>query len=218
MLAIVVLLIEVIVGFTAINLSKEKFHHTMRDSFNTTVAMTENFFSLVGQMGSVWGAHLILDGRLNFVKKLRSSSVSRELISHFKDESNADVIIILDSKGRVVRHSEKDELRGDSLMSWQMVRKALSNKKIDVSVIQDMNNLIIYSPNIIYEKNNGSIIGMVLVGYVINDELISGMKKDTLTDITIVRRRGVMASTYNTEKKTSDRCSIKLHHLSEFIS
>lgn len=202
MLAIVVLLIEVIVGFTAINLSKEKFHHTMRDSFNTTVAMTENFFSLVGQMGQGWNRHFIKDEQLAVMLDTLDESTTTNFINyinHIKDMSTADVVILLDEQGRVIVHTEKPGQSGESMMSWKMVRKALSDHKVEVSIIQDLNSLIIYAPNLLYGKK-GAVNGVVLVGYVINDELISGMKKDTLTDMTIVRRRGVMASTFNTEK------------------
>lgn len=200
LLVIVALMIEIIIGFTAINLAKDKFYHTMQDGFHTTIVMAENFFSLVGQMGSIWSEHFVADSGLAYQQELTISNMPTDLVTHFKKESNADVIVILDGKGRVIVHSEKPDLKGESLMSWLMVRKALSSREVTVSIVQEINNLIIYSPNLVYKEGSDTIIGLMLIGYVLNDKLISGMKKDTLTDITIVRRRGVMASTYNTPK------------------
>jgi len=200
LMAIVVILVEIIVGLTVLTLAKDKFRHTMHDSFNTTVAMAENFFSLVGQMGLGWNRHFIEGEQLAAVLERQGKAEIPDFVARIKDESTADIVILLDNKGRVIADTEKPERRGESLKSWQMVRKAVSDREAMVSVIQDINSLIIYSPSLLYSKNGDSLIGVVLAGYVINDELISGMKKDTLTDITIVRRRGVMASTYNTQE------------------
>lgn len=201
LLVLVVLSIEVIIGLSAIRLAKEKFHHAMLDSFQTTITMTENFFALVGQMGQAWSDHFFRDAELGRLVTLQDNHISPELMAHFKEESTADVVIILDGDGRVLGHTEKPEMVGKSLMSWQMVRKAAIDNEVSLTIVQDLNSLIIYSPSLIYSEAGDKVVGSIFIGYVLNDELISGMKKDTLTDITIVRRRGVMASTFNTREQ-----------------
>ena len=197
--AVVLLAIEVIAAVSVIRMAKDEFRHTMDESFHTTITMAENFFSLVGQMGLNWSRHFIIDDRLDTLLGQHGKDLTVYL-DHLKEESTADVIILLDNRGRVVAHSGKPELNGKSLMSWNIVRKAVLDEEDRITIVQDMNSLVIYSPTIVYKEDGKSVLGLVLVGYVVNDALISGMKKDTLTDITIVRRRGVMASTFNTQE------------------
>lgn len=199
LLTVVVLLIETIAAITVIRLTKDEFRHSMIESFHTSIAMAENFFSLVGRMGTNRGNHFVKDDNLGALLNTHERDLI-PLIAHFKAESSADSIIFLNARGQIIVHSEKTGLYGKSLMSWKVVRKGILDQEDNISIVQDLNNLIIYSPTLIFGEDGNSVRGMVLVGYAINDELISGMKKDTLTDITIVRRRGVMASTFNTQE------------------
>ncbi|MCP4273908.1 MAG: PAS domain S-box protein, partial [Gammaproteobacteria bacterium] len=199
MFVIVVLVVELIIGIAAINLTKNNFRHAMLDSFQSTITMTENFFSLIGQMGAGWSHHFkITEEHLIPMIKSPTVELNSDFLQHFKEESTADVVIILNQDRRVILHSASPELEGKSLKAWQIVEQTQSEQKAMVSIVQDLNNLIIYSSEPVFENSNEPPIGAIMVGYVINDQLISGMKKNTLTNISIIRRRGVMASTYNT--------------------
>ena len=199
--AVVVLSVEIIAGVMVVRLAEDEFYHAMHESFHTTEAMVENFFSLVGQMSENWSRHFTNGAHLSGAFTAHDMEINSDLAARFKEASSADVIILTNAEGRIIAHSEESRLQGESLMSWQVVSKAVLDHEVKFSIVQDLNSLILYSPTLYYEKGSDTVLGMVLVGYVINDALISGMKKDTLTDITIVRRRGVMASTFNTQKE-----------------
>ena len=199
--AVVVLSVEIIAGVMVVRLAEDEFYHAMHESFHITEAMAENFFSLVGQVGENWSRYFTNGAHLSGAFTEHDAKINSDLVARFKEASNADVIILLNAKGRIIAHSETSKLQGESLMSWQMVRKAVLEHEINSSIVQDLNSLVIYSPTLYYENGSDTVLGVALFGYVVNDALISGMKKDTLTDITIVRRRGVMASTFNTQEE-----------------
>ena len=198
--AAVVLLVEIIAGVMVVRLAEQEFYRATHENFHTIETMTENFFSLVGQMGENWSRHFTDSNHLSSAFSSHDMTINPALIKRFKEASSADVIILLDEKGAIIAHSEDSKLLGESLMSWQLVRKAVLDHDIKFSIVQDQNSLIMYSPTLYHDKGSDTVLGVALVGYVINDALISGMKKDTLSDITIVRRRGVMASTFNTQE------------------
>ncbi|MCP4040801.1 MAG: response regulator, partial [Gammaproteobacteria bacterium] len=114
------------------------------------------------------------------------------------EESTADLAIILDPKGRILVHSETPERTGDSLMSWQIVRKVVLNQDSSSSIVQELDNFIIYSSGLMRSQSEtGELTAIVLVGYAINDPLINNLSRNTNVGITMVRRRAVMASTFN---------------------
>ncbi len=196
---VIVLVVELIIGIAAINLTKNNFRHAMLNSFQSTITMTENFISLISQMGAGWSNYFkITEEHLIPMIKSPTAELNSNFLHHFKEESTADVVIILNQDGRVILHSANAELEGKSLKGWQIVGQTLSEQKAMVSIVQDLDNLIIYSSEPVFENSYEPPIGAIMVGYVINDQLISGMKKHTLTNVSIIRRRGVMASTYNT--------------------
>lgn len=148
-------------------------------------------------MGRIGSNRFIHDERLLAlqVQADRDGTVAR--LDQLRQEISADVVIWLDHKGRVRHHSADPERQGLSLMSWRLVRRAVFDHKRDTSVVQDLNNLIIYSSGFPDGHAARAFDGIVLVGYVINDQLISNISRDTDVDITLVRRRAVMASTLN---------------------
>ena len=195
--ASIVLIVELVAGFVATNLGVEQFRDSLHEKFQTTFAMSENTFSLVGQMGLAWVDHFVIGEGLSALVEWGEQGVVKDHIATLKNDASADVLIVLDQKGQIVAHTEGESLIGESLMSWYMVRKAMHQKEIVVSIVQDQTSLIIYVPGILYDESGAEVRGMVLIGYVINDALISNISKSTLIDITVVRRRGIMASTFN---------------------
>lgn len=194
---IVVILVEVVTGISETNLAEREFNRSLHDKFHTTIAMAENFFVLVSQMGFTWGRHFEVEEGITALLDWQDEEWIDEQITLYRDESSADIVILLNDKGRIVAHSEDSSLKTNSLMSWGVVRKALHQQQIEPSIVQDFNSLVIYSPTMLYDKVNGEQRGLVLVGYVINDSMLGGLSKSTLMEVTIVRRRGVMASTFH---------------------
>ena len=209
----VVLLVEVVAGVVATNLEIKQFYDSLHEKFQTTFAMSENTFSLVGQMGFAWVNHFVEEEEegLSALVEWGEKGVVDERIVKLIDEASADVLIIVDQKGKIIAHTEDAMLKGESLMSWRMVRKGIHEKEVNASIVQDLTSLIIYFPGILYDESGTKVRGMVLLGCAINDALISNISKSTLIDITVVRRRGVMASTFNS---SDDRlASIPLNYL-----
>lgn len=200
----------VVGSLTSINLADREFRRVLHDQFHGTTGVVENFFNLVSQMALIWSAQISSDPELISALNNGQEESAIARLEELKQRARADSIIWLDRRGKVLHHSAAPEQHGNSLMSWRIVRSAVLEKQQDSSVVQDLGNFLIYSTGLLHDQN-GKFSGALVLGYGINDELISQIKKNTHIDITIVRRRAVMASTFNT--KTSRLSSIPLSYL-----
>lgn len=195
-LSLVIFLGTLFSAVFAINLAERQFEKLVHQQFRTASDMSENIFELIGQMGLIWSNHFIFDEAL---KQLIGEGVHGAIgkkAEALRKESTADVVVILDAQGRVLHHTFSPERQGGSLMSWNIVRRSLAGEQLESGVVQDLNNLIIYSPGLLRD-DSGQDIGLVLVGYAINDELVRNISKNSQVGVTLVRRRAIMASTFN---------------------
>jgi hypothetical protein len=196
--SVVILLGSIAGAVTSIRMAEQEFRQLLHEQFHSTTGIVENFFDLVSQMALIWAGQMGDDPKL---KEVLAQGQDEPFIAHLnrlKQQARADSVIWLDTRGRVKYHSADPGRKGNSLMSWRIVRSAVLKQQSDSSVVQDLGNFIIYSTALLHD-NNGDFSGILLVGYAINDQLIQQIKKETEIDITLVRRRAVMASTFNTE-------------------
>lgn len=180
-------------------MTEREFIKLVDQQFENTAGMVEGFFSTIGQMAQVWGAHFVSDPLyLEAVANSDKERIIKQIIE-LQKASTADVVIWLDQYGKVVYDSFDPSRIGRSLLTWSIVRKSITDRESGSGIISDLGNFIIFSstPMIIGAPQNETLKGIALVGYVINDTLLQQIKRDTEIDITIVRRRAVMASTYN---------------------
>ncbi|MBT3473783.1 MAG: response regulator [Gammaproteobacteria bacterium] len=174
----------------------------------------ERFFwpdSTYATCGLAWSNHFILDHPL--IQSITNGTPEAIGLraETLRKESTADAIIILDIHGTILYHSFTPERLGASLMSWNIVRNSLLGESLDSSIVQDLDNFIIYSPSLVSD-NLGEIIGLVLVGYAINDHLLQNISQESQIEITLVRRRAVMASTFS--RPESRMSTIPLSYIS----
>lgn len=182
-----------------VQMTEREFTKLIDQQFENTTGMVEGFFSTIGQMAQVWGNHFIsAPPLLDAVAKGDKFQITKYL-QRLQKDSTADVVIWLDQHGQVIYDSFDSARIGRSLMSWSIVRDAINDNESGSGIISDLGNFIIFgsAPLITGGPKNREFEGVALVGYVINDTLLKKIKRETEIDITIVRRRAVMASTYN---------------------
>jgi diguanylate cyclase (GGDEF)-like protein/PAS domain S-box-containing protein len=196
--SVVILLGSITGATTSLRMAEQEFHELLHEQFHSTSGIVENFFDLVSQMALIWAGQMSSDPELQAALEKGQDNAFIARLNLLKQQARADSVIWLDHKGRVRYHSVDPERRGNSLMSWRIVRSAVLQQQSDSSVVQDLGNFIIYSTALLRDSDN-NFSGTLLVGYAINDELLQQIKKDTAIDITLVRRRAVMASTFSTQ-------------------
>jgi diguanylate cyclase (GGDEF)-like protein len=182
--------------------AQNSFEKTISEHFKTTRKMIEGTFNLVGEMAQIWSQHFIYDDDLiDALLKGDHLRVSKQL-NQLKQEAAVDEVILLDPDGTVLFDAALPSREGLSLITWKMVRDTVQSGKLsDHSVISDFGNFLIYAINEFRIGPSKQLFGYILLGYSINDALLNNIKQDTPIDITIVRQRAVMATTFVKNKQ-----------------
>ncbi|RDH86691.1 MAG: hypothetical protein DIZ78_07240 [endosymbiont of Escarpia spicata] len=198
-----VLFFGLLVGlFGARYVAEQDFRELLIRQFQTAGNMAENSFTQIGQMGLTGANHFLLHPGLHAAINAKDSvSIITEMNKLVK-ETSADIVVLLDPHGRVIYHSEDPLQYGKSRMSHLIVRETILDGKVSTSILQEMDNFIIYSSGrLLSDIDKGHLKAVILVGYAINDPLINNLSKDADVGLTMVRRRAIMASTFNREDR-----------------
>ncbi|MCK4709149.1 MAG: PAS domain S-box protein, partial [Gammaproteobacteria bacterium] len=182
--------------------AEQDFRELLLHQFRIAGNMAENSFTQIGQMALNDANHFSLHPDLHAaIDAGDSTSISNEINSLIKD-TNADIAILLDSHGRVLYHSEDPQQVGKSRMSQHIVREAILDGRTSISILQELDNFIIYSSGLFLsttDKDHPKAV--ILVGFAINDPLIKNLSKNAEVGLTMVRRRAIMASTFNQQDR-----------------
>ncbi|MEN8190308.1 MAG: ATP-binding protein [Thermodesulfobacteriota bacterium] len=182
---------------------EQNFHETLTRQFQLAGNMAENAFVQVGQMAALWSDHFLLDPVMSNAIRLENGPAIKERMSKLVAEASADIVVLLDSRGRVIYHSEDPGQLGKSRISHRIVREAILEDRDGTAIVQELGNLIIYSsgrqPGEKTESGRSSPQAVVLVGYAINEQLIENISRNAEIGLTMVRRRAIIASTFKRE-------------------
>lgn len=189
--------------FVANRTVEHDFREMLIQQFRISGSMAENFFRQVGQMGLMWAHHHILsDSALNAALFEENSEAVIKRMRALKKQSDTDIMVLLDPRGRVIYHSEDQSQLGKSWLTHLIVREAILDNKTGSSILHESNNFIIYSSGRLLchnkqEEDFNCLKAIVLVGYAINEPLIENISKDCDIDLTLVRSRMTAVSTLN---------------------
>lgn len=178
-------------ALVSIQLARHEFFQVMERQFNSTSRLAENSLDIIGQMSRAWAFHFAASSDLS---DLQGRSAVRE-VERMREGAHCDTLIVLDAHGHIVHHSAFEDKQGDSLMSWQIVRQAVNERKVSYAIVEESGNFIIYGSGIMRDG------GVVLAGFRISDQLVAKLSQDTSIGLTFVRRTAVMTSSFNTAEK-----------------
>ncbi len=198
-LAALLILISSVVGLVTTRYVVEKdFRALLFRQFHTTGNMAENAFNQMGQMALNGANHFLHHKALYSAVDADNSAAIIAQMDKLTKEAKADVVVLLNPQGRVVYHSKDPGQIGKSRMSQRIVREAIFEGKVGTSILQEMDNFIIYSSGrMVEEDDNSPLKAIILLGFAINDRLIKNITKNTDMGLTLVRRRAIMGSTFN---------------------
>ena len=184
--------------FSTLYIAEQDFRSILHRQFQTASNMAENSFALIGQMAMHGTNHFLQVPRLHDAIDAQDSISTTAEMDTLAQELNADITVLLDSRGRILYHSEDPQQLGKSRMSLRIVREAIIDSKVGTSILQELDNFIIYSSGrILINKDPARLKAIILVGFAINDQMIKNLSKNADVGLTMVRRRAIMASTFN---------------------
>lgn len=191
-------------AYTSIQLARDEFFHVMERQFDSTFSFAENSLDIIGQMARTWSFHFAEYGGLPNSMRRSTEEISKE-VERMRSNAHSDTMIVLDQRGHIIHHSAFHEKSGESLMSWQVVRRAVTEGKTSYGIVEESGNFIIYGSGITPVNRHGIPAYIVLTGYRISDELVRSLSQDSAIGLTFVRRTAVMASSFSTpERKLVD--------------
>lgn len=187
-------------GYVSIRLAEREFFNVMQRQFNSTSRLAENSLDIIGQMAKGWAFHFASDNVLS--RQLRGNNRADVLhaVESMRESAHCDTLIVLDERGHIIQHSAFPEKNGDSLLSWQLVRRAVNDKRSGYAIVEESGNFIIYGSGMAESGKQGANPIIVLTGFRISDELVASLSQGTGIGLTFVRRSAVMASSFNTEQ------------------
>jgi signal transduction histidine kinase/CheY-like chemotaxis protein/HPt (histidine-containing phosphotransfer) domain-containing protein len=183
-------------ALTSMYTAERGFQSLTHHQFKVTLSTVENFIRFAAQSAIMWGQHLTKDRKLIDAFGSDDQARMEAVLNTHADETNADVVTLLDSEGRVAASSVPWHPRGRSYRSLAVVRQSLHENRSGFSVYEEMGRYLIYA-SVPFEVGAGAgrRIGAILVGFIISDQFLLEIKRDTDVDISIVRDRAVLATT-----------------------
>lgn len=178
-------------ALVSVQLARHEFFQVMERQFNSTSRLAENSLDIIGQMSRAWAFHFAANSDLDVLLRKDDRLFIVQEINRMREGAHCDTIVVLDAQGHIVHHSAFEDRQGDSLMSWQIVRQAVNEKKASYAIVEESGNFILYGSGIM----RGG--GVVLAGFRISDQLVSKLSQDTSIGLTFVRRTAVMTSSFN---------------------
>ncbi|MEA3387640.1 MAG: ATP-binding protein [Patescibacteria group bacterium] len=193
---IFILVCVVLFGALGINLLltnqmiEKRMEHRLLNDFDSAYHTTENFINLISQTSQMWAKEIVAS-HLDF-KNTKKEKLNN-LLKIEKDKMSADSIILVDNKGMVLAQNGSKHIVGDSLKYRDIIKQTLKTKTQVTNIAREKETFIIYSSAVIEEKDD--LVGILLVGYFINDSFLENIKKNTNLELAFIGNSAVMSST-----------------------
>ena len=181
-------------AYVSIQMARSEFFRVLERQFDSTSTLAENSLDIVGQMARAWAFHFAEEADLPMRMKQGHALISQD-VERMRQSAQCDTLIVLDKQGHIVHHSAFDEKGGESLMAWQIVRRAVNESRPSYAIIEESGNFIVYGSGIALRERQAYV---VLVGFRISDQFVKKLLQDSHIGMTFVRRTAVMASSFNT--------------------
>ena len=177
---------------------RKDFHRLLTRQIDGAGIMAENAFKQIGQTGYLFIDQISRDAALINALDKKNKTAIKTAMERLATKSNTDTLILLNPQGKILYHSKDPGQVGQSRIHQHLIKLAVLEGKAGISIFQEMNNFIIYSSGFIRQKGEDrKLKAIILTGYAINDQMIHNISENSKIGITMVRRRAIIASTFN---------------------
>ena len=188
--------------FVTFQSANDLINKNITKEFTNALNVTENFIEFIGQTTKIWAKHIVTDNNLKDRLIKKDFKNLEKLLKIEKYRISTDSIIVVDYKGKIVSQLGSNFSVGDSLALQDIVKETFLKKESITKITRERESFIMYSSSIIQNKNE--IIGMVLIGYFINDEFLKNIKLNNNIEIAFVGNSAIMSSTTWKDAKELD--------------
>ncbi len=195
-LFLVIIVLSMVFGISFMITAKnteEREARALVENFATSQHITENFIELVGQVSQIWAKEIVLSHMPKATIKDKNLTKIDSLIETQKEIASADAIIFLNKDGIVISQAGSIHKNGDSLIHYDIVWQTLQAQEPITKIARENESFILYSSAVIESKNE--LMGILLVGYFINDIFLENVKKNINLEIALIGNSAIMSST-----------------------
>ncbi len=164
-----------------------------KKEFNTAIKIINNFIRVVGETSQVWAKHTVIDNQLDELILHASPEMLHKQLVIDKEAVSADTILLLDKEATIIGNVGSVQMMGNTLKYNALVKETFETKTAMTMIMRERESFIIYSSSPMIKDNN--VIGMLLIGYYINDAFLENVKKNIDLDVALVGNSAIMSST-----------------------
>ena len=193
----------------------ERIERDLVENFVAAQHTTENFINLIAQASQMWAKEIVLSHLPQTAVMNEDFKKIDALIKTQKTIASADTIILLNKESVVLSQVGSAHKTGDALLSYDVVRQTLQTGEPVTKIARENESFILYSSAIL--KHENKVLGILLVGYFINDVFLENIKKNTNLEIALIGNSAVMSSTKWKGEANLDRLPINYLHYQNLL-
>ena len=178
----------------------QTIERNIKEEFTHATKVTENFISFLAQTSLVWLDHTITDNALNkqvrLVNSLEKSDKTelRKLLDIDKKLVSADTLVLLNEEFDVVVEINSAFKEGMNLKHFDLIKEISNTEDAANKIIRENESFILYSAKYITDHNDEPL-GVLMMGYFINDIFLEQVKLSTELEMAVVGNSAIMSST-----------------------
>ncbi len=202
-LALLISVIMIVAAFTVSLLIRFSVDNAIdkiiKNEFEQSLAMAENYFDVLSHIANLTAIHIAEDHTLREYFFSGNFSDYVHYLEHTHADLKVDQIMVLDDKGVLLAQAGSLPFEGENLSHFDFVAETYRTKSFHSTIIRQGDVFVFYSTEPILAGDN--VVGMVLVGLTLNNQLMIHMKKSTKMEFSIVGDRAMAATSFTKDGK-----------------
>jgi len=183
--------------YIAINLTKSTFFEFTHERFHERFDDINTQILFLSEVSLLWTNNMAAQTSPTV---FQNSADLEPFFEKLQNSTRADVAILVTPDGKVLGSSQNFFPVGDNLSSWSIVQKGIVELGSDVFVTSLYNQFFLFSGSPVLDEAQ-ELKGILILGYSLNRQFLSNMKGRRDDQITLIRRRAVMSTTFGSSLK-----------------
>lgn len=200
----VLIVVALVLGFgfgaswlIAIKLTKDAFYSLTHERFHERFDDINTQIHFLSEVSLLWANNMAaqLDSQ-----QFEQSGHFQDLFEHIQKTTRADVAMLVEPNGHLLSSSHGFLSGQEDLSTWSIVQSAVSNQQDSSFITTQYNRFFLFSASPVFDKQR-RIKGVFILGYGLNDQFLLNMQGTRHSELALVRRRAIMASTFSPKVK-----------------
>lgn len=187
-------LIMAATGILNLRFTEDGYERLVARQFQSTLKVHEEFINQVSLATETWAQHLASEPEIQGYFLSHSPQLMPEYIRQYESAGLLEFrTLLLSPQGELLFDITPIEAGPKGFASTEIVQKTIQTRQPHSAILHDGNQFTLFSVAATLLDNE--LVGLVMIGKVLDQPFVQQVAEATGIDITIVRERAVMAST-----------------------